>query len=174
MVAAARSRPDSQRSARSRIWPRGFIRAFGAINVVLSCAGVYLLAVELFIFVSGRHTHERYISQAYYAMTVINLVCLAAGLVAGIYLLRLRPHGLVICNFVFGFQIVYFLVITFLPLMLTSSPGASAVGDSIAAAGGIGNIGIGVEGTIVYPIVALAVLNLAYRRLKRPKQSCAE
>lgn len=167
MVAAARSRPDSQRSRRSRIWSRGLIRAFGAINVVLSCAGVYLLVVELFIFASGRHTNERYISQAYYGMTVINFALLAGGFVAGIYLLRLRRRGLSTCNLVFGLQIAYFLLVTFVPLTLIGSRGASAVGNSLAAAGGIGNVGVGIEGAIAYPVVALVVLNLAYRRLKQ-------
>ncbi|MDE3179096.1 MAG: hypothetical protein KGM47_05485, partial [Acidobacteriota bacterium] len=139
--------------------------------LVIVAVGLWSIDGELHIFLSGRHGHERYLAQAYYTMTSIDLVCLVVMLVAAVCLLRLRRLGLIICNYLFGFQIAYLFAFAVLALGL---PESSQLAKGLAGAFGIGTMGTALEGGFVYPVVALVALNVAYRRLTQPKSSCAE
>ena len=99
-------------------------------------------------------------------MAFINLCFLALLVVGGIHLFRLRPSGVTICNTVFVGEIIYFFVIGFL---WSALPRPVSMG--VAAATGIGNMGISPQVISGYPLVALICLNLAGR--KRTKAHAA-
>src|SRR5882762_162528 len=95
----------------------------------------------------------------FWAMAFINLCFLALLVVGGIHLFRLRPSGVTICNAVFVGEIIYFFVIGFL---WSALPRPLSMG--VAAATGVGNMGISPQVISGYPLVALICLNLARRK----------
>ena len=95
---------------------------------------------------------------SYWTMTAIN-VCFLGFLVLGsVYLFQLRALGVAICNIVFVGEILYFLVTTFLwfPRILPE-----AMTTSVAAATGLGNMGLSPQLATAYPLIAMGCINLA-------------
>lgn len=146
------------------------VRAFTVTNVLMVVVGLYFLFDSLNGFIPERFPAAEFphFAQVYYTMTAIDLACLLALLLGTPFLWRLERRGLVICNAVFGFEILYLLGNAFLGLALAES-GAKArlLGDSMAAASGIGRMGTVPQIVTGYPIIGLIVLNIFYRRLSR-------
>jgi len=90
------------------------------------------------------------------------------GLVlAGYWLLRLRRRGVILSNFVYSFEILYFLVADMISLALIMSPNKVKQSIGFSMAGQSGNMGIALQVITWYPEIALIVLNIARRRMNR-------
>lgn len=106
----------------------------------------------------------------FYLFTAVEFICLVAGLVSAVPLWRLKHGGLLLCNILFAFELLYLFAQAFLALVLPAS-----LRSSIAGASGIGGLGLTPQFVTAYPVVALIALNLAYRRLqKRQMQESPE
>jgi hypothetical protein len=94
-------------------------------------------------------------------MTTVNLVLLTLLIFGGIRLLQLRTLGVGICNAAFAGEIAYFMTLGILWRAVSPS-----ISMSIAAATGVGSMGLTPQLICGYPLVALIFLNLARRRLQ--------
>lgn len=154
-----------------RIWPAMLIRTFSMLNIFLVLTGLFFLLQTALFFAARvpRPDDPASFAEAYYVRTVINVFCLLILLLASKPLWQLEPRGLRICNLVFAFEIAYFVTSAALGLSLELSDGGtrSQIAASIAATGGIGNMGLSLQLITGYPVVGLIVLNIAYRKLNK-------
>jgi len=67
---------------------------------------------------------------------------------------------------VLGFEIVWYLVRSGLSVWLLSACDGMRIGSSIAAASGIGEIGTAPQILTGYPLIALVITNIAFRKLR--------
>ena len=95
------------------------------------------------------------------------------GLVSAVPLWRLKRSGLLLCNLLFGFELLYFLGQAFLALAFIGSSNQvlKGLGSSIAGATGIGGLGLALQDITAYPIIALIALNVAYHKLRKIETS---
>jgi len=155
-----------------RPWAARTIRAFAIVNVLLVMYGLYLLVGTVL-----RHYGlppypgaPAYYHQAFYGRSIINLLFLLALLAGSRFLWRLKRAGLVICTVVFALEILYFVGEAVLAIILWTVGGKAALFDlALGATAGTGNMGIAPQLLTGYPIIALIALNIAYRKLHRPK-----
>lgn len=155
-----------------RPWAGVVLRAFAIVNVLFATFGLYFLVrTVLGVYASGpRPDHLPFYPQAFYGRSIINLLFLLALLVGSVFLWRLQRRGLVICNIVFAGEILYFLATVLFGFASIFATGIIAlIGDSIAATAGTGNMGINAQLLTGYPIIALIVLNIAFRKLRQAK-----
>lgn len=149
-----------------RNWEKPTIRAFGCANLFFVAVGVYF-QVETLLSVRRHHrpiAGAPYDIQAFYVMTALDFVSLVLLAAAGLYLLSRNRRGLLLCNVVFIYEITSFIFGVLLGLGFSMAGGKWAlVGMSVAAAGGIGNMGTSPQLLTGYPVIGLIVLNLARR-----------
>jgi len=153
-----------------RPWAARTIRAFAIVNVLLVMFGLYFLVrTVLRVYTMGAHDDLlAYYAQAFYGRSIINLLFLLALLAGSAFLWRLQRRGLWICNIVFGGEILYlFATDLFIVLSIFVGGKIALIGDSMAASAGTGDMGINAQVLTGYPIIALIVLNIAYRKLHR-------
>jgi len=98
-------------------------------------------------------------------MVATNFILLALLILGGIRLLQLKTQGVVVCNAVFVAEIVYFVALGFLWSAVPPS-----LSMSVAAATGVGSMGLSPQLICGYPLVALVCLNLARQRLDATSQ----
>ncbi len=155
-----------------RRWASVVLRAFAVVNVLFAAVGLYYLTRTVL------HAYARtplpddpaYYSQALYARSSINLLFLLALLAGSAYLWRLQRWGIVLCNIVFAGEILYFLGgVFFIFFSILAGGKIALIGSSLAASAGTGNMGIAAQHLTGYPIIALIVLNIAYRKLHPAK-----
>lgn len=110
-----------------------------------------------------------YYMQAYFAQVSVNLACLLALAFAGLLLFRLERRGFLICNWLFSFEIVYFLALAWggLSLSMSGNTIAASIGESLATTAGTANMGLSLQLLTAYPVIALLVLNLLRGRLNQ-------
>lgn len=153
-----------------RPWYRATIRLFGVASILLAGVGLYTLAGTLVLSLRRPWVNAltpRYTMAAYSAMTAINVGCLILLLVVGVSLIRLRRRGLAIANWLFSLELVYFFLVGMLGVsLLGAGGGLHVIGGSLAAASGSGNVGIMPQIVTGFPVAALVLLNVAYRRLR--------
>lgn len=158
----------------SRVWPDGTIRLFGVLNVFFVGIGLFLLSQSVLLFWvrPAEPFDAAYFAEAYYASTAINL-CFLLGLLFTAYPLWQREQrGLWLCNLVFACEIVYILGRSIIgDLAFSPSQRAAEIGMSVAQTDGIGSMGIALQMLSGYPVIALVVLNLAYRKLRQANLS---
>ncbi|MBZ5671402.1 MAG: hypothetical protein LAO04_16935 [Acidobacteriia bacterium] len=155
-----------------RPWAGTVLRAFAIVNVLFATFGLYFLAkTVLIVYVTGHHPDDlAYYPQAFYGRSIINLLFLLALLAGSAFLWRLQRRGLWICNIVFGGEILYFFATALFVFSSMFVRGKIAlIGHSMAATDGTGDMGISAQLLTGYPIIALIVLNIAYRKLHRAK-----
>jgi len=144
-------------------WSAVTYRAFATGNVLVVLVGLLFLIPTAFSVgvgaVENVPTNSHFASW-FWAMALINLCFLSLLVVGGIYLFRLRPSGVTICNAVFVGEMSYFLAIGSLWSALPVSSG-------VAAATGVGNMGLSPQLISGYPLIALICLNLARRKRTR-------
>ena len=163
------------------LWTKVVLRCIATLNVILCAFGTYLL-VSSVVRVIGRHSPDPtqpHFGLAYGLMTAINLIFLAAIVLVSLGLFRLRMSAVTAYWMLVAGLLVYGLANG--GLWLASDP----IGRSIAAASGIGNMGIapfelfpmlGTKLTVpyVYPLLSMIALILARKRyLKTTPQSAA-
>ena len=148
---------------RNSTWGPGIIRVFGALNILFAAVGFYFLGESAPRTIARVHNSadQPCVREVYWTMTVIELCCLLALAIGGVYLLRLKRRGLVVSNFVFAAEIAWFFGTTALALTLGMAGGqAGLLGMSTFAAGGIGGMGTAPQILTAYPLWALVALNL--------------
>jgi hypothetical protein len=126
--------------------------------------GLFFLAASVFAIrekAVGNTPEQPYFLLAFWTLTTVNLVLLTLLIFGGIKLLQLRTLGVVVCNAVFAAEIVYFMTLGILWRAVSPS-----VSMSIAAATGVGSMGLSPQLICGYPLVALIFLNLARRQLR--------
>ena len=157
------------------IWPKITIRTVALANIVMGAVGLFL-QVDSVIRFSRRHQFtvakpdEAY---AYWVIVCIGFVFVSLTLLSGFFLWRTTRNGLRLCNLLFGSQLVYWVGGGILDVMLVTSKSewAHRVVMSIAAASGIGNVGLGPQLLSLYPVWVLLLLNLAYWRMRKAEPS---
>ena len=143
---------------------RAFVfRALAIINAIFVSLGSYFL-VDALRRAHGRNPHldsPRYYLEVFYAMSAVNFLFLLGLLVASVFLWGLRRRGWVLCNIVFGAEILYFLLSPCFDMISIALPGnLPAIGFAMGAAGGTGNMGIAPQIITGYPLFALFVMNV--------------
>lgn len=149
-------------------WATFVFRGFGIANFIFASVGLFFLAASVFAMretAVGNTPEQPYFLLAFWTLSTVNLVLLTLLVFGGIKLLQLRTLGVVVCNAVFVAEITYFMALGSL-WNATSSPSVSM---SIAAATGVGSMGLSPQLICGYPLVALIFLNLARRRLHASK-----
>jgi len=144
-------------------WPAFVFRGFGIANLIFASVGLLFLAESAFAIrqrLVGNMPDQPYFLLVFWTMTTVNIVLLTFLIFGGIRLLQLRTLGVVVCNAVFAGEIAYFIAVSILWFP------ANHLSMSIAAATGIGSMGLSPQLICGYPVVALIFLNLARRRLQ--------
>lgn len=151
-------------------WTSVVYRAFAITNFAVAAIGSIFLASSarvVLIKAVGNTSTEPYFLISYWTMTAVNVCFLSFLVLGGTYLLRLRSMGVVICNIVVFGEILYFLGLSFL-----WSPALPKVTSmSVAAATGIGNMGLSPQLISAYPLIGLVCLNLARWRVRARNRS---
>jgi hypothetical protein len=154
-----------------RDWGRTLIRSFGIANWFYGLTGSYLLVHGLWRahhFGFGSNPYE---PEAYYLYVAINALFLSAIFLAGYWLILIRRRGAVFSNYVFSMEIVFWVLseVVSSELMMSANATAVAVGRSLGATAGIGNMGTALQILTGYPLIALIALNLARRHVDRKR-----
>jgi hypothetical protein len=143
-------------------WPAVVYRSFAIGNFFVVVVGLlFLLPTAWGVHVGAVENvpENSHFAAWFWVMFVINLCFLALLVVGGVHLFQLRPSGITICNAVFVGEIAYFLVTG---LLWSALPRSVSIG--VAAATGVGNMGLGPQVISGYPLVTLICLNLARRK----------
>jgi hypothetical protein len=150
-------------------WGRTLIRSFGIANWFYGLTGSYFLVDGLWrVHHFGPNPYE---AKAYYFYVAMNAVFLLVIFLAGYWLILIRRRGVVLSNYVFSMEILFFVLSPLVSLYLTmsSNPRAVSVGMSLGAMDGIGNMGTNLQLLTGYPLIALIALNFARRHLDRKR-----
>jgi hypothetical protein len=150
-----------------RKWnPRAVIRVFAILNVALCAFGLWAMTYGFARTASQVGAQydpsEPYVLQVFYVDNAVDFICLVFGLVSALPLWRLRRGGLILCNLLFGFELLFLFTGAFLAMGMNSSH--QVIGDlawSVAGAAGIGHLGMTIQDVTLYPIIALIALNMA-------------
>ena len=140
-----------------RKWPGYVLIAFGIANMLYALGGLCFALPVMFWFHTTFEPDPElpYFAQAFFTMASINIFFLVCLIVTGFYLIRKTFKVILFCNILFALELIYFLSIGF---FCWPNP---RFGMSIAAATGIGNMGIAWQIMTGYPIIGLIVLNIA-------------
>jgi len=149
-----------------KIW-QGLMRLIGAASLVLCAWGSYLL-----IDIIGRERHHPLflpqaplVRQAFFVLNAMDAVFLLAIAFASIWLLLIKPHATRIYTWSIAVLVAYEIAVG--ALWVLPNP----AGVSIAAASGVGSMGtsplILFPVPFAYPLISVAVVNVARHRLKR-------
>jgi hypothetical protein len=148
-----------------RDWGRTLIRFFGIANWFFGLTGILIVIDGLFrVNHFGPNPYE---AKAYYFLVTMNALFLLVILLAGYWLILIRRRGVVVSNYVFSIEILFWVLLIFDPLDMSGNPTAAAISMSLGAVHGIGNMGTVFQFLTAYPLIALIALNLARRRLDR-------
>jgi hypothetical protein len=147
-----------------QIWRAFVLRAVAIVNAIFVSLGSNFLVHALSRRVHGRNPHfvsMRYYREVFYAMSAVNFLFLLGLLVASVFLWGLSRRGWVLCNIVFGAEILYFLLCVSFTTISFALPGnLPAIGLAMGAAGGTGDMGINAQIITGYPLIALIVMNV--------------
>ena len=158
------------------VWPKWTLRGIGSLDLIMAIAGVFFYAYDFsspgnnFIFQPERLMNSKtpYVYQAYCVDMVIDLVCVLLLTLAGLSVIRLKPRGLWMSNVALSFKIGTFLLAAWAYVaLLPWGERGRLIGLSIAAAEGIGHPATNLQVMIAYPVWALILTNIAYRKLPR-------
>jgi hypothetical protein len=155
-----------------RAW-RLLLQTIGVLNLALSVWGCYFLADAVLREFRHPHADPRwpFFGEAFWTQCGINVLFLVAFVFVSVMLLKLRPRAAIAHTCIFFALFLYVAV----PGVLWLLPGG--VGRSIAAASGVGNMGIGpllffpmflvnFPMPFVYPLISILCVNVAWYRLK--------
>jgi hypothetical protein len=150
-------------------WGAAIARVVGGLNLVYGLLGMAMLVHELVRVTSRIHNSVAAPYQrAYYGCsTAANGLFLVGLVVAGYWLLRLYRRGAVLSNFVFSFEILYWVLSNVFSLAAMMSANRVIASIGLSMAGESGNMGIALQILTLYPLIALVGLNIARRRMDR-------
>ena len=148
-------------------WPASTTRAIGIMNMILGAVGC-VLVVRGILIVLRSTSSEPFLTEVSFLRLGLNLVFLIVLILAGVFLVRFQRRGVLLTNIALGAEIAYLIFGSGLGLFLSLSQNQtfSLVGNALAATGGSGNIGLAPQLLLAYPLLALAALNIAFRKLK--------
>ncbi len=149
-----------------RDWSRILIRSFGIANWFYGLTGTYLWIAGLWFNHIGPNPFE---AKAYYFCVVINGLFLFAVLLTGYWLILVRRIGVVVSNYVFLAELLFFVLSYLAALLLVTygNPCIASVGRNLSNATVMGSIGTVFQFLTAYPLIALVALNLARRDMDR-------
>jgi hypothetical protein len=147
------------------IWARTLFLCFGAINIVFAVVGGYYVWSSVrWVSVSYKpHPAAPYFKSVFLVATVINVAVLVALVLAALSLLKLRPSGVAIHSATCISAVAY-------AILTGALWNLGPVGASIAAASGVGNMGIAPFGMLFgipafYPLSSTILLQFARWRV---------
>jgi hypothetical protein len=148
-------------------WAKAVLRIVGVINAVLVILGIYwLLHSVYFVLLSYRpHSESPYFGSAFVVMTIVNVTFLAFFVLIAFRLLQLSPSAVALHSIASVSLVVYGLLNGVLWLT------GHGIGTSIAAATGVGNMGVAPFTVLflvpyLYPIVSTIVLQATRMKMK--------
>src|ERR1700722_9372084 len=146
-------------------WPALIYRIFATANVLFVLFGLLFLVPTAWSVAAGgaEVSANSHFAAWFWAMTACNLIFLSLLVVGAARLLKLRPLGVTLCNFLFVSEIIYFMGIGLLWSVLPQASG-------IAEATGVGNMGVSPQVISGYPLIALVFLNLPRRKRTKTPQ----
>jgi hypothetical protein len=152
---------------------RILLRTIGVLNLVLSVWGFYFWTVAIV----SVHRETRadpqapYFRTAFWTLSTIDAALLLGFIFAAVMLVRLHPRAALIHTCLILTSIACALG----PGLLWLLP--NGVGTSIAAASGIGGVGLGplllCPVPLLYPLISILCVNLAWWKLKRADSDAA-
>ena len=156
-------------------WSKTLLRTIGALDLVLSIFGLYLLLGPIsqgLLAQNASSADAPYFKIAFVTMLATNSVLLFFFISAAVQLLRLKKSGVMAHTTASALLVVYCLVI---PIFWAAG---GRVGMSVAAATGIGNLGIAPFqcfnlAPYVYPIASTVLLLVARRKIVATLQTGA-
>ena len=97
-----------------RNWNAKVIRGFAILNVGLCLFGLWAMLFAFVITAFSLRTQydpgQPYLLQMFYLFNALDFICLVIGLVSAVPLWRLGGSGLLLCNLLFGFELLYWTV----------------------------------------------------------------
>jgi|SRR6185312_4056620 len=133
-------------------------KIIGVINIAYAFLG--LLSIGFSIIPTVRYFETRTVDPgvitAFWIMTLINTLFIVLLVISGAKLYRKNGSGITIASATYIVETTYFVCVGFLWL--------SPFGDAIAGATGGGNMGIAPQVITLFPIIALLVLNVPFKR----------
>ena len=147
-------------------WSKAILRTIGALDAILSILGLYLLLdpISRGLFALKAGVDAPHFRIALVTMTATNGVLLLLFILAAVQLLRLKTSGVTAHTTASALLVAYDLLIG----ILWAASGR--VGMSVAAATGVGNLGIAPFqcfnlAPYVYPIASTVLLLVARRKM---------
>ena len=152
-----------------KFWER-LLQAIGAISILLSVKGFYLL-VDGFrreILHPLNSPEAPFFRQAFFVMNGVNAAFLIVMILTAFALLMLRPNAVRVYTWLYVTLFVY--VFGLGALWTIRGP----IGISIAAASGVGDMGVApllfIPVPFAFPILSVFLLNLAFRQLRASRE----
>jgi hypothetical protein len=142
------------------------IRTVGVLSLIFALWGFYfqILVVQRVVHYPMQRPDLPFFQSAFFTMTSVDAILLAALAYTGLRLLRLQYKAVPTYTWLIVSIIVYEVAVG--GLWLFPNP----LGRSIASASGIGAVGIGpllmYPVPFVYPTISVLVVNLARRKLR--------
>jgi len=157
-----------------RSWPIVTLRVFGALHVLMTALGatgiVWILVVDVpRIKAAGVNPAFPYRLEIYGLDTIVCVLCLVFLAKSGGALWRLERKGLWLSNAVLSFEVIWYLVGSGLSVGLLAG-NRKLIGSSIVAASAIGEIAIAPQILTGYPVIAMVITNIAFRKLRKLAQ----
>jgi|SRR5579862_177013 len=149
-------------------WLKSALKTIGALDAILSIFGLYLFLDPIsrgLLTLDASGLEPPYFRTAFVAMTVTNGALLLLFVLAAVQLLRLKKSGVTAHTTASVLLVAYFLLIA----AFWATGGR--VGRSVAAATGIGNMGIAPFmcfnlAPFAYPIASTLLLLVARRKME--------
>jgi hypothetical protein len=150
-------------------WSRVVLNLFGILHSLFAAYGFYLVVSVMVGFAAEgqmppQDSQVPYLLESFVVMTAMNLAFIVVLLFAGISLIHSRTAAIRLSNWLFLLMIVYEAALLFRGWVL---PVGETISAGIAAAYGVGNIGLAPQVLTGYPIIALIGLNLTKRRMEK-------
>jgi hypothetical protein len=149
------------------MWSKALLRTIGALDSILSIFGLYLLLDPMsrgLLALNASSAAAPYFKIAFVTMLATNGVLLLFFILAAVQLLRLKKSGVMAHTTASALLVAYDLLIA------TLWAAGGRVGMSVAAARGVGNLGIAPFrcfnlAPYVYPIASTVLLLIARRKM---------
>src|SRR5579862_5794932 len=145
-------------------WSKTFLRTIGALDAIFCVLGLYLFLdpISRGLFAAKASAGAPYFKIAFVTMLATNGVLLLLFVLAAVQLVRLKKSGVTAHTTASALLVAYCLLIAIVWVA------GGSVGTSVAAATGIGNLGIAPFqcfnlAPYVYPIASTVLLLLARR-----------
>jgi hypothetical protein len=148
-------------------WSKAVLRTIGALDSILSIFGLYLLIDPIsrrLFALNANDADAPYFRTAFVAMIFTNSVLLILFVLAAVQLLRLKKSGVTVHTTASALLVAYDLLIG------AFWAAGGRLGMSVAAATGVGNLGIAPFQVLnlapyVYPIASTVLLLVARRKM---------